>query len=559
MSRKWQWLIVGGCPRSGTTVLNFVFNDHPRIRLTNENNLGALTNHLKALFHREQVIARVPDRARGMNESWHREDVRMATLRSSRSLLPMLRTLYEANFSDQVNIDEIQYLGDKLPTYYLEDFSEVRDLLYPLTVIHISRNPLTVINSMMRRSENSAMGKDTWKGPASITDACVEWVKAWNFVTGLQNRADSSGVKLLHLKFEDLVTEPEQTFANIQRFLQIEEPFDISRVLANTEFPLEMLSEQARQEVNRLLPGVVDSWNLPLAELCSTIGLLSVSRNTAPERTHLIERSRSMRTGGQILQRFTQGVLRKAGYELKRYVPRMEAVGSGLPAKRGTSSTASRSGECVIGKRIAGRDEILDYFIREYRFHTVLDIGCGTGGTLNTLAASGRLVTGVDILPCTEVILPLDSTSVSYIQHDFWDFNIDEKFDAVVSSHFIEHMADTERFLTKYFSFLKEDGVFCLIWPPLKHTIVGGHVHAFNMGLMLYNLVRLGIDCRGVDMLRCDYSQAIVGRLRRFEIPLLKNDEGDIETLAPYLPFPARQDFDGDTVPGVIDIPGYQA
>jgi len=556
MSRNWQWLIVGGCPRSGTTLLNFVFNDHPRIRLTNENNLGALINHLKALFHREQIIAHVPDRARGKNESWHREDVRMATLRSSNSLLPMLRTLYEANFSEQVNIDEIQYLGDKFPTYYMESFSEVSDLLYPLTVIHISRNPLAVINSMMRRSENSALGKDTWKGPASITDACIEWAKAWNFVNSLQNKSDSSGVNLLHIKFEDLVSEPEHTFTNIQHFLQIEEPFDISRVLANTEFPLEMLSEQNQQEVNRYLPGVVESWNLPLAELCSTIGFLHVSKNTIHDRTHLIQRSRFVRPGSQ-LQQFAQGILRKTGYELKRYVPRVGTIDAHLLGKQVPSDSASQPDRGLIGKPIAGRDEILGYFMREYRFQTVLDIGCGTGYTLHTLAASGRHVTGVDILPGTQVILPPDGTSVSYIQHDFWDFNIDERFDAVVSSHFIEHMADTESFIRKYFSFLKDDGVFCLIWPPLKHTIVGGHVHVFNMGLMLYNLVRLGVDCRGVDMLRCGYSQAIVGRLRRFKIPVLKNDEGDIETLAPYFPFPARQNFDGDNIQGIIDLPEH--
>lgn len=557
MPRDWQWLIVGGCPRSGTTLLNFMLNDHPRIRLTNENNLGALLAQMQGIFHREQLIARVPGRALGKRESWHREDVRRATLRSNRCLLPMLRALYEANFADQVDIERVRYFGDKFPTYYAGDFTALCNTLAPLTVVHVSRNPLAVVASMLRRSADSAQGKDTWHGSASVADACAEWARAWNFVNGLHDRAGSSGIRVLHVKFEDLLSGPDAVLADIQRFLRVEEPFSAARVLSNMEPSLSPLTAEDQREIARRLPRVVESWDRPLSDIVSVVGELSevgaIARTPPGPATPAGVRRFSVRP----LLRFAHGLLKRAGYEVRRYPAGSEA-GTARAAARPAATVRCAAGGSA-GKHIAGRDEILEYFAREYRFETVLDVGCGPGAAFPVLAAAGRRVTGVDILPESEVILPAGTDSVRYVRQDFSEFDPAGKFDAVLSSHVIEHMPDTERFLRKFFSFLDEAGAFCLIWPPPKHTVVGGHVHVFNMGMMLYNLVRIGIDCSGVDMVRCDYSQAVIGRLRRFNPPPLRHDEGDIEALARYFPFPARQDFDGDSVPGVIDLPGRAA
>jgi len=152
-----------------------------------------------------------------------------------------------------------------------------------------------------------------------------------------------------------------------------------------------------------------------------------------------------------------------------------------------------------LGKPIPGRDEVTRYFASRYAAESILDIGCGSGPVWPIFAAAGMRVTGIE---CVE-----------------------------------------------------PGGVFCLIWPPPKAAIVSGHVHVFNLGLMLYNLVRLGVDCRRTEMVRCGYCLAIMGRYRRFEIPALTHNEGDLDVLGPYFGCPVYQGFDGDAPLGIVDLP----
>ncbi len=228
----------------------------------------------------------------------------------------------------------------------------------------------------------------------------------------------------------------------------------------------------------------------------------------------------------------------------------------GLEVRRVDRSQEALFGSSVPGsaKEIPGRDEVVAEFLRRHDFDSILDVGCGRGALFPALISAGKEVTGVDILPSEAVESGYGAGKVRYVQKDIMAFTPGEEFDAVLCSHVVEHMPDTESFLRTLFSFLRPEGAYCIIWPPPKPEVVGGHVNLFTMGHLVYNVVRLGVDCRQARMVSCKYSLALMGNHRRFELPELAHDEGDIELLAEYFPFPATQGFDGVSPPGLVEL-----
>ncbi|MEW4528561.1 class I SAM-dependent methyltransferase [Maioricimonas sp. JC845] len=216
------------------------------------------------------------------------------------------------------------------------------------------------------------------------------------------------------------------------------------------------------------------------------------------------------------------------------------------------------TGEADRGKVISGRDDVVADFVERYPFDTVLDVGCGRGSCFRGLASKGARVSGIDILPAAQVNTATGARPAEFMCGNVLDVEPNRQFDAVIASHVIEHMPDTERFLRRFFGWLRPGGAFCLIWPPPKSGVVGGHVHLFNHGLMLYHLVRIGIDCRTVRMVQAGYSLAVMGRHERFDVPPLIYDEGEIALLAEYFPFPVQENFDGSSPPGLVRLDGLE-
>jgi len=121
-----------------------------------------------------------------------------------------------------------------------------------------------------------------------------------------------------------------------------------------------------------------------------------------------------------------------------------------------------------------------------------------------------------------------------------------EAYDGLYCSHTLEHMRNVGFTLDKMYSELKPNGLLCIIVPPLKHNIVGGHLSLWNAGLLLYNLIRARFDCRRAAVKTYGYNVAVLVRKARadYKDTDLKEDNGDIELLAPYFPLPVSQDFD---------------
>ena len=81
--------------------------------------------------------------------------------------------------------------------------------------------------------------------------------------------------------------------------------------------------------------------------------------------------------------------------------------------------------------------------------------------------------------------------------------------------------------------------------PPLKHQIVGGHVSLWNVGLLLYRLILVGLDCSAARYGTYGYNIGVVLNKKSITLPQLKYDNGDIETLRDYFPVSVNQGFNG--------------
>lgn len=167
---------------------------------------------------------------------------------------------------------------------------------------------------------------------------------------------------------------------------------------------------------------------------------------------------------------------------------------------------------------------------------TVLDVGSGAGHHAAVMCAAGR-----------EVFTNSLEAPADYIG-DFMAMPEDRTFCAVWAAHVLEHQPNVNAFLTKCWRMLRPGGVLCVTVPPMKPEIVGGHLTLWNAGLLLYNVILAGFDCRDAKVLRYGYNISLIVRRgdAPLELPALRYDTGDIEALAPYFPGPVQQGFHGD-------------
>jgi hypothetical protein len=213
---KYKWLIIQGCPRSGTTVLFKLLNSHENIALTKELNLN---KHIK-----------------------------------KRSLTKTYQNIFE----NKKNIEKVIYFGDKLPEYY---YTNIYKKILNLKIIHISRDPIDTINSMMNRRKNSKKGLDpTWNNLFSIKDFCRDWIRAWNHINKNKNNPN-----YLHIKYEDLILDTKKESEKIAKFLDTEPNFNID-FIKNKEISLN-LNKKELKTIRKYFKAIIKDWILPLPKL----------------------------------------------------------------------------------------------------------------------------------------------------------------------------------------------------------------------------------------------------------------------------------------------------
>ena len=179
--------------------------------------------------------------------------------------------------------------------------------------------------------------------------------------------------------------------------------------------------------------------------------------------------------------------------------------------------------------------EAQQYCISNLEFDSVLDIGCGSGYHSEAFRAAGKQVTSIDIAKNYE------HTELVNIM----TYATDKKFDLIWASHVMEHQLNVNSFIKKCRDLNSK--YICVTVPPLKHEIVGGHVSLWNAGLVLYNLVLGGYDCKNARVKQYGYNISVIAEVGSFILPNLAYDYGDIEKISDRLPSGYNyQSFNGD-------------
>ena len=182
-------------------------------------------------------------------------------------------------------------------------------------------------------------------------------------------------------------------------------------------------------------------------------------------------------------------------------------------------------------------DEAARKLVKDYSFNTLLDIGSGPKSAAYSLFTdNGKTVTRQDINPDYQPDL----------LGDFNNLVIVDQYDCVWCSHVLEHQLNVNYFLTKIFYTLKKGGVLAITVPPRKDEIVGGHVTLWNAGLLLYNLILAGFDCKNAAVKSYDYNISVIVEKKTAILPNLNYDAGDINALNEFFPLGVFEGFDGN-------------
>ena len=179
---------------------------------------------------------------------------------------------------------------------------------------------------------------------------------------------------------------------------------------------------------------------------------------------------------------------------------------------------------------------------------SVLDIGVGTGGASIFFAYNGKSVTGIG--------LDLESYGFSSSLFERFEINIHEcsleelntaeKYDIIWASHVLEHNLNPGQFLEKCKDLMSTDGWLCVLVPPFKQYVVGGHVNSgWSLGHLMYILLLSGFDIKNGHYIHHGYSLCAFVQKSTDPLPTLRMDNGDIEATAHLWPVEVKQGFDG--------------
>lgn len=203
--------------------------------------------------------------------------------------------------------------------------------------------------------------------------------------------------------------------------------------------------------------------------------------------------------------------------------------------------------EEMFGKRA------LDELLLFPGWNTALDVGAGKCIQSEYLKSKGKQVYTCDMNISGGANCKTDEFSYDYVGN-FLDINFDKSFDCTYAIHVLEHQKNVGLFVDKLKLITKPSGLICFVIPIRKPFIVSGHLSIWNAGLLLYNLVSSGIDCRDCKILQYDYNICLIVKNNSFDVSELNlhHDVGDLKKLSEFFPKELREKcnrddwFDGD-------------
>lgn len=172
---------------------------------------------------------------------------------------------------------------------------------------------------------------------------------------------------------------------------------------------------------------------------------------------------------------------------------------------------------------IGRKCDIIAKYIQNLKDRKILDIGCYDGEMLKNLEVIGTQPIGVDISHIS--LLKAKQKKCLVVENDVSDgiAFADETFDIVYCSEIIEHILDTDFFLSEIYRILKPSGYIVITTPNicalrnririlfggypynLEYKLGGaGHIHLYNVKVLTKQMEEHGfkqIKCVGVNLI----------------------------------------------------------
>lgn len=180
----------------------------------------------------------------------------------------------------------------------------------------------------------------------------------------------------------------------------------------------------------------------------------------------------------------------------------------------------------------------------DFEVQTILYIGSGEGVHAQIFQDQGKTVTVIEYGNSIYFQKAKDTHRV--IVEDFNQWKTQDKFECVWASHILKHQPNPNQFLKNIYNILDVNGVLAITIPPMKVQSVGGHLTLWNLGMLFYNLILAGFDCRNACGRRYDYNVSLILRKTPFTMLEIAYDSGDIELLAPFFPYEVREGYYSD-------------
>ena len=286
-------LLVQGCPRSGTTLINRLLNKHPKIAITNELDLVTLSEKTAAIVFNKNINFNKNKihRVKSSKEDWNLSEFSQYMPKDEKIIVEIMKICC----SSIKQSDDLDYYGDKTPTYYLYDPKRLKQLSLDgrLKIIHVTRNPDDVIDSIMNRTSNSLRGKDTWRSIVTKRDAMTQWKLAWNSRKLFRDDLDLDFLDLNFNKFLENIPEGTEVLAN---FLDVDNEFDAQIVLKDNKRKEKKILQSIKLKDNSSwddYPLTLDNFN----ELLIHTNDSPLNKVTRIVRKYIISKQRSRLNG----------------------------------------------------------------------------------------------------------------------------------------------------------------------------------------------------------------------------------------------------------------------
>jgi Sulfotransferase family len=211
-------VFVGGCPRSGTTLLRTMLNSHPGLAIPHETRIlidgyrrRAQWGDLGDADNRRRLALWVVER----KVSRHRQltDDADALVEAMMAAPPTIGSVLSAGFRLYAERQGKERWGDKRPSLVL-NLDAVFAMFPDAQYVNLVRDPRAVVASIRRVGRRHGWGAHGIPGATDTWERSVRAADAW--------RRRLSADRFLEVQYEHLVTDPAAVLARIANFLELD-------------------------------------------------------------------------------------------------------------------------------------------------------------------------------------------------------------------------------------------------------------------------------------------------------------------------------------------------